>query len=191
MLQFRAHQPSAGRPQSITPERIFAVTLQQWLDQWQHKSHEVQNRVRVAHDFLQKHYAARGDDDVLSRIRCIDFSHAVEMPTLSRGRVLVGMKDPRVSPYRSAYFTEPGHPVRRLGVASIGNLRTDPTVLEKIQNRYEVMVDIPVGEVLKSTCAPAADTRSVQKSRILADGGGLQYEIPNMNRYLRFVHHAG
>jgi hypothetical protein len=31
------------------------VTLQRWLDQWRHKPQNVQNRVRVALDFLQKH----------------------------------------------------------------------------------------------------------------------------------------
>ncbi len=163
------------------------MTLQQWLDQWKHKSSDVQQRVRTALDFLQKHYGTNRPDKVLSEIRCTDFSHPVTLPMLPAGMQLVGSKDPRVSPYRSVYFTTPGHPAHRLGISTSGALRTNPVVMDKVLYRYEVLVPVPVGEVLQSVCAPAADTWSIQGRRVLAAGGGVQYLIPNMNRYLRFV----
>ena len=122
---------------------------------------------------------------MLSEIRCIDFSHPVELPMIAAKTALVESKDPRVSPYRAVYFTKAGHPIERLGVSSTGALRTNPKVLEKVLHRYEVLVTIPPGEVLRSICAPAADTWSIEGRRTLAAGGGLQYLIPNMNRYLR------
>lgn len=163
------------------------MTLQQWLDQWQHKPRAVQDRVRVALDFLRKHYGAARDDKVLGEIRCIDFSHPVELPAIEARTVLLGSKDPRVSPYRAVYFTRSGHPVDRLGVSPSGALRTNPTVLDKVLHRYEVMIAIPSGEVLQSICAPAADTWSIAGRKILAAGGGLQYLIPRMNHYLRHL----
>lgn len=163
------------------------MTLQQWLDQWQHKSSAVQARVAVALNFLQQHYGTGKPDKVLSEIKCIDFSHPVELTTLPSFTSLVGSKDPRVSPYRAVYFTKSGHPADRLGISTSGALRTSTTVLDKVLYRYEVLVTIPKGEVLQSACAPAADTWSIQGQRILASGGGLQYLIPNMNRYMRYV----
>ena len=163
------------------------MTLQQWLDQWQHKSPAVQGRVRIALDFLQKHYGTSRPDKILSEIRCIDFSHAVELPAIAARTMLVGSKDPRVSPYRAVYFTKSGHPADRLGISTTGALRTNPKALDKVLYRYEVIVGIPSGEALESTCAPAADTWSLPGKKVLADGGGLQYLIPNMNRYLRYL----
>jgi hypothetical protein len=170
------------------------MTLQQWLDQWKHKSQEVQDRVRVALDFMRKHYGTR-DDKILSEMRCIDFSRPIELPALQRGTILVGSKDPRVSPYRAVYFTRSGHPMDRLGISTRGALRTDPraTEVDKTLYRYEVIARIPSGEALASTCAPAADTWSIPKTKwtpgktVLAAGGGLQYLIPMMNQYLRFI----
>jgi hypothetical protein len=163
------------------------MTLQQWLDQWKHKSSQVQDRVRVALNFLQKHYGAGREDKVLSEIRCIDFSHSVELPPIPAKTMLVGSKDPRVSPYRAVYFTKSGHPADRLGISTSGALRTNPKVLDKVLYRYEVLVPIPSGEALQSICAPAADTWSIEGKKVLAAGGGLQYLIPNMNRYLRYI----
>ena len=60
-------------------------------------------------------------------------------------------------------------------------------MLDKILHRYEVVVPIPAGEALQSICAPAADTWSIHGQKILAGGGGLQFLILNMNRYLRYV----
>lgn len=162
------------------------MTLQAWLAQWKHKSIDVQQRVETALRFLRDHYGDR-EDRVLSEIRCIDFSRSVRLPSLPKGERLVGAKDARVSPYRAVYFTRSGHPIQRLGVAAEGNLRSNPTLLPKVLYRYEVLVPIPVGEVLESICAPAADNWSVQGQRILVAGGGLQYLIPRMNRYLHFV----
>jgi hypothetical protein len=163
------------------------VTLQQWLDQWKQKSQPVQDRVRVALDFLQKHYGTARPDKILSEIKCIDFSKSVALPMIPTGTRLVGSKDPRVSPYRAVYFTKSGHPMDRLGISPAGAIRTNPKVLDKVLYRYEVLVTIPSGEALESTCAPAADTWSVPGRKVLADGGGLQYLIPNMNRYLRYL----
>jgi hypothetical protein len=163
------------------------MTLQQWLDQWKHKSQAVQDRVRIALDFLQKHYGSGHADKVLSEIKCIDFSHPVELPAIPPGTKLVGSKDPRVSPYRAVYFTRSGHPAGRLGVSTAGALKSNPKVLDKVLYRYEVLVPIPSGEVLQSVCAPAADTWSIEGQKILVAGGGLQYLIPNLNRFLRYV----
>ena len=163
------------------------MALQQWLDQWRHKSRDVQDRVQVALEFMQKHYGATSFDKILREIRCIDFSRSVQLPTIPVNTRLVGFKDPRVSPYRSVYFTKSGHPVHRLGVSTSGALHTNPKVLPKTLYRYVVLVAIPVGEVLQSTCAPAADTWSIERRKIMAAGGGLQYFIPNMNRYLKYL----
>lgn len=162
------------------------MDLNTWLAQWAHKSQEVQGRVRTARTFLQQHYPTR-PDRILSEIRCIDFSRPVSVPSLPVGTQLVGFKDPRVSPYRASYFTRAGIPMERLGVSSSGNLRTSPKVLPKTLYRYEVLVTIPEGEVLESTCGPAADMWSIIDRKVLASGGGLQYLIPHMNRYLRFI----
>jgi hypothetical protein len=168
------------------------MTLQQWLAQWTHKSPAVQARVQVALDFLRRHYGPTRtgpalDEKILGEIRCIDFSHPVELPMLPAGTALVGTKDPRVSPYRAVYFTKSGHPADRLGISTVGALKTNPKVEEKALYRYEVLVTVPRGEALQSVCAPAADTWSVQGRKVLAAGGGLQYLIPNMNRFLRHV----
>jgi hypothetical protein len=163
------------------------MTLHQWLDQFTRKPADVQQRVRRALDFLQRHYSAAREDKILSEIRCIDFSHPVELPAIPSGTILVGSKDPRVSPYRAVYFTRSGHPVHRLGVSSAGALRTNPTVVDKTLYRYEVLVTVPPGEALQSICAPAVDTWSLAGQKVMAAGGGVQYLIPNMNRYLRFI----
>lgn len=168
------------------------MTLQQWLDQWKHKSKDAQDRVNLAFGFLQKHYGAACEDKILNEIKCIDFSHPVCLPALNTGTQLVGSKDSRVSPFRATYFTKSGHPVQRLGVASSGDIShrgnvLHPTVMEKVIYRYEVIVPIPSGEVLQSICAPAKDNWSIHGRTILTTGGGLQYLIPAMNRYLKYL----
>ncbi len=168
------------------------MTLEQWLDQWKSKSKDVQDRVGMALEFLKQHYGATRTDKILSEIQCIDYSHPVSLPTLTAGTELVGSKDPRVSPYRAVYFTKSGHPVQRLGVASSGNIShkgnlLHPTVKDKVLYRYEVIVPIPQGEVLQSICAPAKDHWSILGRTILSAGGGLQYLIPSMNRYLKYL----
>lgn len=168
------------------------MTLEQWLDQWTRKSGDVQARVKTALEFLQKHYGTARPDKILNEIRCIDFSHQVSLPFIPAGTVLVGSKDPRVSPYRATYFTKSGQPASQLGVAAQGNIShsgqlLNPTVIDKVIYRYEVIVPIPSGEVLQSICAPARDNWSLHDRTILTAGGGLQYLIPQMNRYLRFL----
>lgn len=168
------------------------MTLEQWLDPWKYKSTDVQQRVKLALEFLERHYGAAREEKILREIKCIDFSHPVSLPTLFLGTILVGSKDPRASPYRAVYFTKSGHPVHRLGVASEGNLSSrgnvlNPKIEGKVLYRYKVVVQIPVGEVLQSICAPARDNWSIHGRSILTAGGGLQYLIPSMNRYLRFL----
>ena len=166
------------------------MTLGQWLEGWTRKSVEVQTRVKTALDFLQKHYGNNGAK-ILSEIKCIDFSRSVGLPNLMQGTKLVGSKDPRISPYRAVYFTRSGHPAERLGISTDGNLKSNPKILAKVLNRYEVMVGIPCGEVLESICAPASDSWSIKDRTVLAAGGGIQYLIPKMNRYLRFIEEPG
>ena len=166
------------------------MTLDQWLEPWTRKSTEVQTRVKTALDFLRKHYG-NNDAKILSEIKCIDFSRPVGLPNLLRGMKLTGSKDPRNSPYRAVYFTRSGHPAERLGIATEGNLHSNPKIMAKVLNRYEVIVLVPQGEVLESICAPASDHWSVKGRTVLASGGGVQYLIPNMNRYLRFIEDSG
>ena len=161
------------------------MTLQQWLDQSQHQSREVQDRVGLAMDFLQRHYGVGRAERVLSEIQCIDFSQPVELPAIPAQTILVGSKDRRDSPSRTVYFTKSA--VDGLAVAASRPLRTNPKVLDEVPHRYEVLVAIPSGEALQSMCAPDADTWSVEGRKLLAAGGGLQFLIPNMNRYLRFM----
>lgn len=168
------------------------MDLNQWIDQQTRKSVSVQKRVDVALQFLRHHYGVMNEQKILSEIRCIDFSRPVETPTMPPGTVLVGSKDPRVSPYRGAYFTKPGHPADRLGIASEGNLShrgkvIDPKTRDKVLYRYEVLVMIPKGEVLQSICAPAKDHWSIAGRQVLVAGGGVQFLIPRMNRYLRYL----
>jgi hypothetical protein len=161
------------------------MTLQQWLDQSQQQSREVQDRVRLAVDFLQRHYGVARAERVLSEIQCIDFSQPVELPAIPAQTILVGSKDRRDAPSRTVYFTKSA--IDDLGAASNGRLRTNPKVLDEVPHRYEVLVPIPSGEALQSMCAPDADTWSVEGRKLLAAGGGHQFLIPNMNRYLRFM----
>lgn len=161
------------------------MTLQQWLDQSQHHSREVQDRVRLAVDFLQRHYGVGRAERVLSEIQCIDFSEPVELPVIPAQTILVGSKDRRDSPSRTVYFTKSS--IDGPGVATSRPWRTNPKVVDEVPHRYEVLVPIPSGEALQSMCAPDADTWSVEGRKLLAAGGGHQFLIPNMNRYLRFM----
>ena len=187
-----AERRSSEHLQSKGLGELLVMNLNQWLDQMTRKSNEVQKRVHIALKFLQKHYGVPKEDKILSEIRCIDFSHSVSTPPLPAKTMLVGSKDPRVSPYRATYFTKSGHPVQRLGVATSGNISRhgnvlDATVRDKVVLRYEVLVPIPQGEVLQSICAPARDHWSIHGQKALVEGGGLQYLIPNMDRYLRHI----
>lgn len=174
------------------------MTLEKWLEGKQAtsgNSPEWQTRVDIALTFLKSHYAHEGQ--ILSEIKCIDFSKEVSTPMLARETMLVGFKDPRISPYRSKYFTKSGYSAQRLGISTYGRPSfkdretgatwTAGSALEKVMLRYEVMVSIPPTEVLMSSCAPAADTWSLEGKTILAAGGGLQYLIPNANRFLRYI----
>ncbi len=171
------------------------MQLSNWLEQQRRKSKTVNDKVDLALAFMQNHYG-NNDRKILSEMRCIDFSKQVEGVGLDRGTILVGYKDPRVSPYRSSYFTRSGHPASRLGIATesrpsykdrkTGKKYSADTTLEKVIRRYEVMVPITKKDALMSYCAPAADNWSTGK-KVLAAGGGLQYLIPQANRFLRSI----
>lgn len=174
------------------------MTLEEWLEGKQStsgNSPEWQTRVDIALGFLKSHY--QYDGQILNEIKCIDFSKEVSTPTVARDTMLVGFKDPRISPYRSKYFTKSGYSVQSLGISPYGRPSfkdrktgaswTAGSVMEKVMHRYEVLVSIPPTEVLMSSCAPAADNWSLEGKTILAAGGGLQYLIPNANRFLRYI----
>ena len=50
----------------------FLVTLEQWLDPWKYKSTDVQQRVKLALEFLERHYGAAREEKILREIKCID-----------------------------------------------------------------------------------------------------------------------
>ncbi|MCC9603419.1 hypothetical protein LOC67_22960 [Stieleria sp. JC731] len=171
------------------------MQLADWLSQQRSKSQEVQAKVDLAIAFLRRHYGEK-DSKILSEVKCIDFSKDVAQVSLDRGMILVGFKDPRISPYRASYFTLSGHPAHRLGVSThsrpnfvdrVTHKRfTADVTLAKVIHRYKVLVPVPKDDALMSYCAPAADTWSQQK-KVLAAGGGLQILIPRANRFLQFI----
>lgn len=172
------------------------MKLSDWLAQQHRKSKQVNDKVEVALAFMRLHYGSN-DDKILSEIRCIDFSKKVEGVFISRGTILVGYKDPRVSPYRSSYFTRSGHTADRAGISTVSRPAykdretskqySAQTTLEKVIRRYEIMVPLTPKDALMSYCSPAADTWSIEGKKVLAAGGGLQYLIPEANRFLRFI----
>ncbi len=165
-------------------KRVYAnTTLDKWLEPWTRKSQSVQLRLSTALAFLQKHYAR--PEDVLSRMRAIDFSREVALTAIPAKSALVASRDPRVSPAKGVWFTKSGHPVQRLGVASAGNTKEDPREVRKVLYRYLVVSSIPASEVLMSRAAAAADTWSSQSRVALSAGGGLQYLIPNHRKFLK------
>ena len=173
------------------------MDLNQWLDQQRRKSKQVNDKVDAALDFMRHQYGSN-DRKILNEIRCIDFSKDVKGVSIAKRTILVGYKDPRVSPYKSSYFTRSGNPADRLGVSTVGrpahydHAKKKVTweagkTLDKVIRRYEVLIPLTPKDALMSTCAPAADTWSVQGKKVLAAGGGLQYLIPQANRFLKFL----
>jgi hypothetical protein len=161
------------------------MSLAEFKGQFAQKPQAVQDRLAVAEAFFRKHFPHANDDQLASELRCIDYSKPVSVVSIPATTQLIGYKDPRVSPLRGTYFSKPGNPLERLGIAPIGNLRTSARILDKAYNRYEVRVTVP--EALESIAAPAADTWSVKGARILSDGGGTQYVIPQPQRYLTYT----
>ena len=172
------------------------VKLSDWLAAQRRKSADVNGKVDVALAFMRLHYGT-DDDKVLSEVRCIDFSRAVQHVRMMKGEIFVAYKDPRVSPYKGSYFTRNGNSADRAGISTLtrpsykdrdtGKTWSADTALERVIRRYEVMIAVPPTEVLLSYCAPAADTWSIEGKRVLAAGGGIQFLIPNANRFLRYI----
>lgn len=163
----------------------ISTSYTDWKAQFAHKPLPVQQRLAVAEGFLRKHFPHISDDHLVSELRCADYSKPVSVVSIPAGTQLIGYKDPRVSPLRGTYFSRPGNSADRLGISPIGNLRSDPTLMEKVINRYEVRVTI--AEALESTASPAADTWSVKGRRVIANGGAVQYVIPQPQRYLTYT----
>lgn len=125
----------------------------------------------------------------MGEIDYIDFNYPVRIVKIPVGTRLWGFKDPRVSPLHrwNSFFTIPGIPIDILGVANVGNLKTNPKVLDKKLNVYEVMVE--VRGALESVCKEGIDTWSVKDPNLSVpvEGGGWQYKVPEAFRYLRVV----
>jgi Bacterial toxin 46 len=135
---------------------------------------------RVATDFYQVYCPDR-----MGEVDFIDFNYPVRDVRIEKGTRLWGFKDPRVSPLRTTFFTNPGTPVGILGVHDAGNLNTSPKALQKVLNEYDVMVTVP--HVLYSLCATGIDAWSEHGHAHPVGGGGWQYKVPQPARYIRYT----
>jgi len=123
--------------------------------------------------------------DRIGEIEFIDFNYPVRDVRIEKGTKLSGFKDPRVSPFRTTFFTVPGTPAEILGVHAVGNLKTNPKTLGKVLNEYEVLV--PIAHALESVCADGIDAWSEKGQAHPVAGGGWQYKVPHPERYLRYT----
>jgi hypothetical protein len=121
----------------------------------------------------------------IGELAYIDFNYPVRDVAIQKGARLWGFKDPRVSPLRTTFFCVPGIPNQALGVHVAGNLKTNPKVMAKVLNEYEVLVAIP--NVLESVCADGVDTWSERGAHHQVFGGGWQYKVPHPERYVRYI----
>ena len=121
----------------------------------------------------------------IKELEYIDYNYPVRDVRVEKGTRLWGFKDPRVSPFMSTFFCREGTPREILGVHGAGNLRTQPRVMEKVLNQYEVMVPVP--HALLSLCAPGIDKWSERGRLHEVGGGGWQYKIPNASRHLIYT----
>lgn len=137
-------------------------------------------RRRVATDFYRTFCPDR-----LGEIEFIDFNYPVRDVRIEKGTRLAGFKDPRVSPLRTTFFTNPGTPSAILGVHHAGTLKTNPTAMQKVLNLYEVLVPVP--HALESVCASGIDAWSMHRHAHPVAGGGWQYKIPHPERYVRYT----
>jgi hypothetical protein len=137
-------------------------------------------RRRTAAEFY-----ARYCPDRMGEIDYIDFNYPVRDVRIAAGTKLWGFKDPRVSPLKTTFFCIPGTPNEILGVHTVGSLRTNPKVLGKVLNEYEVLVAIP--HALESVCADGVDAWSERGAAHPVKGGGWQYKVPHPQRYVRYT----
>jgi len=115
----------------------------------------------------------------------IDFNYPVRDVQIEKGARLWGYKDPRVSPFMTTFYCPSGTPREILGVHGAGNLKSNPRVMPKVLNQYEVMVTIP--HALLSLCESGVDKWSERGKLYEASGGGWQYKIPQPSRYLIYT----
>lgn len=130
-------------------------------------------------------FYARYCPDRMGEIEFIDFNYPVRDVRIDAGTRLWGFKDPRVSPLKTTFFCIPGTPNEILGVHAAGSLKTNPRVLGKVLNEYEVLVAIP--HALESVCADGLDAWSERGSAHPVKGGGWQYKVPQPHRYVRYA----
>ena len=123
--------------------------------------------------------------DRIGEIEFIDFNYPVRDVRIPKGTRLAGFKDPRVSPFRTTFFTVAGTPIEILGVHAAGNLKTNPRTLAKVLNEYEVLVEIP--HALESVCSDGIDAWSEKGREHPVAGGGWEYKVPHPERYVRYT----
>lgn len=121
----------------------------------------------------------------LNEVEYIDFDYPVRDVAIEPGTVLWGFKDPRISPLKSTFFAPEGTPIDILGVLPVGSMKSNPTVTQRVLNRYEVVKRVP--HALLSVCADGIDAWSLFGEAKPVQGGGWQYKIPKPERYLRYT----
>ena len=121
----------------------------------------------LAESFYKSH-ASYG----MGEIEYINFDYPVRIIQIAKGTHLRGFKDPRVSPLHrhNTFFTIPGTPIAGLGVHNRGNLKTNPKVMAKVLNEYEVIINITA--VLESVCKDGIDTWSIGTGMSVPVKGG-------------------
>ena len=123
--------------------------------------------------------------DQIRELDYIDYDYPVHDTRIEKGTRLWGYKDPRVSPFTTTFFCPTGTPREILGVHGAGTLKSNPRVMPKVLNEYEVNVVIP--HALLSICAPGVDTWSERGKLYAVIGGGWQYKIPQPSRHMIYT----
>src|SRR5262245_33654036 len=107
---------------------------------------EREYRRLVASNFYRAFCPHRMDE-----LEYIDYNYPVRDVRIEKDTELWGFKDPRLSPFMTTFFCNPGTPRQILGVHGVGNLKTHPKPMEKVLNKYKVLLPIP--HALWSLCA--------------------------------------
>ena len=121
----------------------------------------VRARIGTALKFMKEKFPKWTLDDLVSRLKGIDFSKPVELVELAPNDVLAQQFNGRVG----QWFTKAGTPIDRLGIAPG-------------QRRFTLWKVTARAQALESTAAAAADTWTDPGLRkILVSGGGKQYLV--------------
>jgi len=123
--------------------------------------------------------------DRIGELDYIDYNYPVHDTRIEKGTRLWGYKDPRVSPFMTTFFCPSGTPREILGVHGAGSVKTNPRVMPKVLNEYQVSVTIP--HALLSLCASGIDKWSERGKLHEVAGGGWQYKIPQPSRYMTYT----